>query len=312
MATQIRLRASITIFIAAVVVAVALTPLFAGDSSAAGPASADIAVVAIDADSSGNEPDTVGSIEECVSASVDQPVEVDIVVPSPGIPVDRGIAAFQLRLFYDPAIVWVTADDSSQLLAQATGSTVIAFSDVAITGQPNTSGDYLSVAVDFGPKGIEPAGASETGPGVLARLTLLPKSEGTSTLFLSEVDIRDDQGDKIMVGSIQDGTIVVGGLCAEPSQNTILSPDNDDSGDSGENGDGGDNGASDVAAATAAPSPELPAEVPNGGGPPPRVGGTSAWFVLGLIATLGGASLLIAGELTFRGRTRRDRSPGQD
>jgi hypothetical protein len=350
-------QAGILLLIAAA--AAALSTLGLGGTSSGAGQSASIALIAVDGDISGNAPRTVGAIDECVSASVGQPVEVDIVVPSPGVPAHRGIAAFQLRLFYDPAIVWVTADDSSQLLAQATGSTVIAFSDVAVTGAPNTSGDYLSVAVDFG-SGIEPTGASETGPGVLARLTLLTQGEGTSPLIVTDVEIADDDSEKIPVDSVQSGSIHVGEPCDEDADGgeqdtqeeeegseqgqqptpppaaltTTSAPDQDTDGDGlsdaqeqqlGTNpnkldtdGDGySDNDenaqGSDPLDASSTPEASPPAEVPNGGGPPPRVGGTSAWFVVsGLIATLGGASLLIAGKLTFRGLTRRGPSPHRD
>jgi hypothetical protein len=220
--------AAIILTIAAAVALLCVAAL-AGPSSAAGQ-SASVASVALDMHISGNGPRTIGAVDECVSAAVDQPVDIDVVVPSPGIPAERGVAAFQLRLFYDPAIVWVGADDSKLLLDAARDaagrkqSNVMAFSDVAVTGRPNKSGDYLSVVVDFGPKGIEPAGSSETGPGVLARLTLLPQGEGTSPLILADVEIADDDSEKIPVDSVQSGAIHVGEPCPGPTATPVPTP----------------------------------------------------------------------------------------
>jgi len=263
--------------------------------------SASVEVVAIDADPSGNGPRSVGTIENCLSAAAGESVVIDIVVPDPGVPADRGMAAYQFSIMYDPAVVWIGADDSDMLLAQAAGSNVIPIADP----KPDRNGVYQSWGVDFGPSGIEPIGSSEKGPGVIARITLLPQSEGISTLTLSNVLVIDDASERISLGSILSATIHVGEPCAGQSPKTTPSPDNDDSSDGGDSGTSGDNGDSDIAPAMSTPSPESPGAVPTGGGAPPATGGTSAWFVVaGLIAALGGASLLVVGKLAFSGRTR--------
>jgi hypothetical protein len=355
------LRAGIPVLIAAAAAALS-TVGFAATGSGASQ-SASIAVIAIDANPQGNGPRTVGSTEDCVSAALDQPVDIDIVVPSPGVPVDRGIAAYQFSIMYDPAVVWIADDDSEMLLAQAAGSNVIPIADP----KPDRNGVYQSWAVDFGPSGIEPAGSSETGPGVIARITLLPRSEGISTLTLSNVLVIGDASERISPESVQSGTIQVGEPCDEDSdggdediqeeeegseegQQTTPSPDSGDSAvaaatslpapDQDTDGDGlsdaqeqqlgtnpnkldtdgdgySDNDeiaqGSDPLDASSTPEASPPAEVPNGGGPPPPKGDISPWLIVaGLAATLGGASLLIAGKLTFRGLTRRDSSPDRD
>jgi hypothetical protein len=227
--------------------------------------------VALDADPSGNGPRTVGSIEQDVYATVGQPVDIDIVIPSPGIPADRGIAAYQFNLYYDPDLVWIDADDVL-LLGQAPGSSVIPIQDP----KPDKNGFYISWGVDFGAKGIEPGGASETGPGVITRITLLPQSSGLSNLTLRDVVIIDDASQRISVDSVQSGTITV-------------SP------------------AATVAPAVATPTPTSPVlPFPAAGGGPSAGGGVSWWFIVaGLVAALGGASLLIGGGLAFSGRGRR-------
>lgn len=177
-------------------------------------------VVALDADPSGNDPRTVSTIEQCLSAAVNQTVDIDVVIPSPGIPSERGIAAYQFSLFYDPNIVWISADDPEQLLAQAAGSTILPIADP----KPDSNGIYQSGAADFGPKGIEPEGASETGPGVISRITLLPRAAGLSPLVLKDVLILDDASQTISVDSVQSGTIFVGEPCPGQSETATPSP----------------------------------------------------------------------------------------
>ncbi len=284
------LRAVSTPLIVAIVAA-ALTSYSSGDSRAAEASLAsDIAVIAVDTDPSGNSARSLGTIDECVSASVGEPVTVDVVIAAPGVPAQRGIAAYQLSLLYDPAVVWVQADDADMLLAQAAGSNVIPIADA----KPDSNGVYQSWGVDFGPSGIEPAGSSEAGPGVIARLTLLPQGPGITTLTLSNVLIIDDAAERLTLGSVQPGSIRVGQPC--PGQAS--------------------RGA--VATATPAPKPETPAPtpaalvaaspppaeavsaVPTAGGWPPPSGGDGGLLIFsGFVATLGGAGLLV-----FAGRRR--------
>lgn len=287
-------RPSLTSMAAAIVavamaIALALLPV---DHGAAGASSQGIAVIALDADPSGNGPRMVGTVESCVSAAVGQPVNIDVAIPSPGIPANRGMAAYQFSILYDPTVVWIDADNSDMLLAQAAGSNVIPIAEP----KPDRNGVYQSWGIDFGPSGIEPAGSSETGPGVIARITLLPQSNGLSPLTLSGVLIIDDASERISLESVLSGAIHVGEPC--PDQSPSLAP-------------------SPTPTATPTPStaspfattPSSAADTPtpvqgatavaafaDTGGPPPpdRVG--LPWFIaIGLGAVLGGALLLIGG-----------------
>jgi len=288
-------------------------------ASLASPYTVPGVVLAIDADPTGNKERIVGAIDECVSVGVGQPVDIDVVIPDPGVPSDRGIVAFALHLVYDPAVVWVSADGATEmLLAQAPGSSVLPIQDL----KPDKNGLYMSWAVDFGASGIEPSGTSEIGPGVVSRITLLPQSVGTSDLVLSGVDIRDDEGVEIVVDSIQSATIVVGGPCKSQSDQDSgvdddgnngpkPTPSGQDNGvdDDGNNGlpEGPTDGANDEG-----DSPDPANGFPSGGSAPPPGGIVSAWFIfLGLIATLGGASLLVVSRIAFTGQTRRAFSRGQ-
>jgi hypothetical protein len=99
------------------------------------------------------------------------------------------------------------------LLAQAAESNVIPIADP----RPDKNGVYVSWGVDFGPSGIEPGGSSETGPGVLARITILPQSEGISTLTLRDVLFIDDASNRITLESVRSATISVGRPCSRES-----------------------------------------------------------------------------------------------
>ncbi len=279
-------RLTATLALIALGLAVAL--LLASDSSA-GPEGP---VLALDADTSGNGPRTVAGVQQCLSASVGQPVDIDIVLPGPGVAADRGIAAYQFTLFYDPAILWVQTANSKQLLSQAPGSSLVDISDPT----PDKNGVYISWGVDFGPKGIEPAGASEAGPGVISRLTLIPRGNGASDLDLTDVALIDDASQAIAVGAVRSGAIRVGQPC--PGQEVPTpSPS-----------------APPSAPPTATPAPATgpPAAAsfgPSGGAPTSASG--PAWGLIagGLFAGLSGAALLAGAGLAPRASARRHDTP---
>jgi hypothetical protein len=192
-----------------------LTPSGSGASS-----SSSIALFGIDAAAAGNSARNVGAMDRCVSASVGAPLQIDIVVPAPGVPTDRGISAYQFTVRYDPAVIWIGADDGKMLLAAAAGSNVISIADP----KPDKNGVYESWGADFGPSGIEPAGSSEAGPGVIAGITLLPQREGASALTLTDVLVIDDASSRISLASFQYATINVGEPCSTGSATTGSGP----------------------------------------------------------------------------------------
>lgn len=266
--------------------------------------------VAVDTDSEGNSPRTVGGVEECVSVDVGQPVVVDIVVPEPGVPADRGVAAYQFDLLYDPNVVWVQADDGDMLLAQAPGSNLIPIADP----KPDTNGVYVSWVLDFGPSGIEPAGSSETGAGVLARLTLMPRNAGTSYLTLSNVLVIDDEGERIDLGPVQRGAVNVGQPC--PGED-VAAPEPEDESPSGalpepsgqdepapESSEGDEGVGQTAPVSQSQPSSGSAAvadTVPSAGGAPPAaVQSSRSQIAIGLAMALAGAAALALDVLTRR------------
>lgn len=295
--------AILTLSIVAAGAAFAILGLTAAAPSAAQPAS--VALVGIDADPSGNGPRTVGTIDERISACVGEPVNIDIVIPSPGVPAGRGIAGYDLTLLYDPAIVWTESDwiNDSQLrrqnllLAQAPGSMLIPITDPT----PNMFGSHRSLAVDFGPKGIEPSGASEQGPGVIDRITLLPQSAGSSPLILADVILADDDSERMSIDAVQGARIVVGEPCPEPTQAPTPQPT--------------PTGTPVQETPTPAPSTPTPtaagatspgpAGLSSAGGPPAPRDATTSW----LICTGLGAALVVAGGIVLFLTRRYDRRP---
>lgn len=271
---------------AAFVLAIATLAAIAGDAGAG--AQTGVPVVAVDVDSTGNSPRTVASVQDCVSASVGERITVDIVLPQPGVPEERGLLAYQYSLRYDPLLIWIVEDVRGQLLEQAAGSTMIPLSDEL----PDRNGIYISWGVDFGPSGIEPAGSSEKGPGVLSRLVLEARREGTSDLVVADVQLVDDATERMEVGSLKQAEIRVGEPCPGSQATVTATPT-----------------PVPAAAATASPTPRPNAHsgsnpppvaspasaVPQLGGPPAGAegAGRSLLIIVAAIATAG-AGLLLA------------------
>jgi len=176
--------------------------------------------VVIDADVTGNTPRLVPAVDECVSAGLGDTVEVDIVAPEPGIPGDRGIAAYELTFYYDLNVINVVAADYNQLLKQAPGSNLFAVGSEL----PDASGEFHAVVGDIGKAGVEPAGTSEVGAGVLSRLKLQVVGAGVTPLGLRGVDLRDDAGNPIAIAESRRGTLYAGMTCPAPTATPSPTP----------------------------------------------------------------------------------------
>lgn len=178
--------------------------------------------VAVDVDVSGNNARTVGAIDTC--ARIDRTgantLEIDVVLPSPGIPGDLGIKAWQFDLAYDSRIVRVIGHDAEFLLAAAPGSSLFTQVSDAV---PDSSGAYTSAGADFGTAfQIEPEGVQEVGPGVIARITLEGVGRGKSNLTLEEVILVDVNNQPIPIGRIQGAAVAVDEPCSAPPAPTVL------------------------------------------------------------------------------------------
>ncbi|HUF53543.1 MAG TPA: hypothetical protein VMR52_07190 [Dehalococcoidia bacterium] len=259
-----------------------------------GLSSAGGVMVALDADPSGNTVRSVGDIDDCRSLEPGESGEIDIVIPSPGM-TGRGLSAYQFSLLYDRSLVSVTASAPAMLIEQAAASNVLYFSDPL----PDTNGVYVSWAVDFGPTAEEPAGASEKGEGILARVTVTAKASGTTELRLSEVQLIDSESDPTPLAGTQNARLEIGQSCPgeAPAPTPVPSPATRAEGEtgSGQTGPG----------STSAPASGGGASVPQTGGPPGEAGGGLPLLALGLALTLTGAAA-IATDLAHRTLRRRD------
>jgi hypothetical protein len=184
--------------------------------------------VGIDADPTGNTANSLGSIESCRSVNNGATFSVDFWVkdiPSPGI------EGFQANLGYDKILLKVTGNNVNRLLGVGSGSSVVDWTPDTL---PDTDGKFTPAATDFG-AGPE---HSETGSGVLARITFQAIANGTSPLTLTKVKlmdaagdpIGDTNGDKIFDGPIFNAEIRIGEPCptatptATPTPTPTLTP----------------------------------------------------------------------------------------
>ena len=213
----------------AVLVAVAVVAVSIGSGHTPAAAEAHAVDIGIDMDVNGNHARTVGSIEECGVIAAEETLDIDIVLPDPGIDALDGLSGFQFDLTYDPAVVNISdVDIDTFLLNQATGSFLFPLGDSA----PDSDGLFFASVIDFGPIGIEPAGASETGPGVLVRITLTGVAQGTSLLNLENIILPNDVNKPIPVSGVFSGTVAVDEACevveAPPTLTVVKVVINDD------------------------------------------------------------------------------------
>jgi hypothetical protein len=131
------------------------------------------------------------------------PATLGVPISSPGSTVNvviddvANLGAFQFDLVYDPAIVQITGVALGPFPG-STGRTVIPVGPVI----DNTAGRTTFGAFSFG------LTAGPDGSGVLAVVTLIPKSADESPLNLENTQVTDSSG-AIIPASLQNGTIVV-------------------------------------------------------------------------------------------------------
>jgi hypothetical protein len=169
-------------------------------------------LLAVDTDPTGNTATSLGTIQDCVTASSGELVTVDVVVDS--VP-EPGVQSFAVDVLYDPAILEVTAVDYNQLLVASGGSLF-----TIVNPLPDRDGDYRFEAAD-----LAGAGAYETGPGVFLRITFRAVGTGVSQIVLSD-ELSGDfmpnviyppAGDKFWIEQLQAGAISVGTNCPSPA-----------------------------------------------------------------------------------------------
>jgi hypothetical protein len=277
---------------------VSLAAVIAGMSAASS-----FSIVGIDVETSDNTPRSLFDFDDCAAVSAGDTISIDVGVPEPGIADDRGLAGYQFRLFYDPLVLRVVADDSEQLMDQAPSSNLVPLADP----KPDSDGVYFTAVVDFGPSGIEPDGTSEVGPGVIARVTLEAQAAGMSGLVLQDVILKDDSGEDIEIDSVQSASIYVGEPCPGSSPNSSPSatpaasatPTTTSAPSPSVTTGSGDGGS---APGVSSPSSGGPSGIVTAGGPPGSPGGpVGAAIIAGLmLAILGGAAAVAGLKASIR------------
>lgn len=161
--------------------------------------------IGVDADPSGNTATSLGTSEPCIEKNTNDTFDIDIVI--------RDIADlwyWLAEVTYDPLVVQVIDRDVEMFLAASPGSEVQDLSTVhEWPGSPTT---YVLEAKDL----VE--GATESGEGVLARLTLKAVGPGASPLSLREAAVIVDDI-PVMLGpeSVFSGQIAVDQECESDS-----------------------------------------------------------------------------------------------
>jgi hypothetical protein len=140
-----------------------------------------------DADPTGNEATSLGTIEACRAVGVGDTFEVDVWIRDIPEPVGftNGVIGFAFNVLFDPAVVHMTGFDRDQLLAASGPISPFEVIDANFTGSgstpdplPATTGNFRIDLVDLNNQGVE------SGSGVLARLTFQAVGAGQTTLQL--------------------------------------------------------------------------------------------------------------------------------
>jgi len=174
----IALRCSLVVALAA---AVLLAYWTVGSHSAPVQADPDVAI-GIDADTTGNTATSLGTIQSCRIISAGQlglSFTVDFYVKDV-----VQLLSYEAYLSYDPTILRVNSVNVEMFQDAQPASNVFNTSE----DTPDQDGLFRIGAADQGVI----AGFGDTGTGVLARLTLVSLSLGTSPLSITPIDFNDD------------------------------------------------------------------------------------------------------------------------
>ena len=142
--------------------------------------------VGIDVDPSNapaNTATSLGSRENCRNVTTGETFNTDVVITDV-----LGLLAWFVAFRFDGSLLTLTEVDVQQFQAAQFPSVV---RDISPEPPPDSDGRYLLAAVDVAD------GASDSGTGVLARLTLEATAPGTSDLSLFEFVAANSDGDAI-------------------------------------------------------------------------------------------------------------------
>jgi hypothetical protein len=162
-----------------------------------------------------NTATSLGTIEACRVVTNGDTFTVDFYVQNiPG----PGLEGIQGSLHYTSTKLKVTASSASFMLAAGAGSSVTDLTNPSTDSLPDTDGTFTPIAADFG----SGASHSETGSGVLVRVTLQAIANGAASLTLTDVKladpsfnpIGDTNADGIFDGPVSNAQIRIGQSCS--------------------------------------------------------------------------------------------------
>ena len=210
--------------------AVSLAAVLGGETAAQGPVT-----MGVDADPTDNTAISLGPIDSCVSVSKGDTFEVDLFITNVA-----DLVAWEAYFEYDMTVVNVVGRDVMMFQAKEPGSRVFDLSETL----PDIDGRYRMSVVD-----MAESSASESGSGVLGRLTLRAVGAGVSpaNLLLFDIDsdgkidsgpfltsaagepIGDIDGNGVFDGPISQAQIAVDTACpattVSPSPTTPVAPE---------------------------------------------------------------------------------------
>lgn len=157
--------------------ALGIALLFAFAYPASMPISAQaVTSLRVDVDPSGNEATSTGPLQTCRSVERGATFTVDVLIEDVS-----QLRTWELTVQYDRALIQVVAAEEMFLSANA-GSNVLF---PPLEPLPDTDGRYQVGASDI-------SSATDSGSGVLVRLTLKAQGSGVSPLALPQIDINGD------------------------------------------------------------------------------------------------------------------------
>jgi hypothetical protein len=163
-----------------------------------------MAAMSIDTNIMGNDADTLGPNNSCVSVNSGDSTDLDVTALD--IPASLAIVGFGFTINYDSAAFTVTAGSAAYLLDLLPNSSVFDSSDPP----PDTDGTYEGAAADT------QVPAAEFGSGVLMRITVEVNSgtnAGLYDLTLSGAAHLDSMSHGYAPAALIDAAIAVGQPC---------------------------------------------------------------------------------------------------
>jgi hypothetical protein len=172
--------------------------------------------LAIDTQPDGNTASFAGPTEGCVEVSEGDTFEIDLVITDV-----ENLRAWEALLVYDPDILELEDRDVSMFMGKSPGSSVLNGSDPL----PDADGRYFLAAADR-------RNVSESGSGVLARISLRAKGVGRSLASLPTIDVdadgRGDMGPHLIDSSSQNLGDVSGDTFFDgPTSYAVIAVDTD-------------------------------------------------------------------------------------